>query len=341
MGTIRLVAGATLAVALVAIGTAHAGFENAGTTAAGFLSLGSGARTLSMGGATLGLGDDVGASAWNPAALGWLTEPEAALSHAGLANHGLQEWGAMGGRIGLSQTRWGVGGLYQGDGNIPGRDATGAPTGSFSVSSVALGATMAQQIGKWVTVGLGAKGVREKLATVSGSGFTFDGGLMLRAGMIGLGLAAQNLGGQLSYGPAKYRFPRNYGAGVAWTHRAIGLRVVIDANFPSAYYPEIRTGVEWNYKELLALRGGYRKELRSDADPLSGPTFGLGVGHVGMWIDYGYLLTSTGEGQHRVGLRLNLRRLGPSDEPPEQGPGSKRLGAAEVPGPAEPPSRKP
>ena len=44
MRTFKLCAGAALAMALVAIGTAHAGFENAGTTAGNFLSLGAGAR---------------------------------------------------------------------------------------------------------------------------------------------------------------------------------------------------------------------------------------------------------------------------------------------------------
>ncbi len=243
-----------------------------------------------------------------------LEEPEAVLSHAGLPNKSLQEWGALGARIGRSQTRWAVGGLYQGEGSFQGLDATGAPTGSFSASSMAFGATMAQQIGKRVTLGLGAKGVREKLATVSGSGFTFDAGMMVRAGMFGFGFAAQNLGGQMRYGAASYPFPSNYGVGAAFTHRTSGVRIAVDANFPSAYHADVRTGVEWNHKGTVALRTGYRHELGSAADPLSGATFGLGAGTNGMWIDYGYLLSGDGQGQHRLGLRFNLGRLGLGDD---------------------------
>ena len=154
--TLKLSAGAVVAMALVAHrDRAHAGFENAGTTAASFLSLGSGARTLSMGGATLGLGEDVGGAAWNVASLGWVSEPQAVLSHSGLANKSLQEWGAYGAGAARRETRWAVSGLYQGDGSFEGRDATGQSTGSFSVSSLAVGATVAQQLGEQRDAGAG------------------------------------------------------------------------------------------------------------------------------------------------------------------------------------------
>jgi hypothetical protein len=311
MRTFKLCAGAALAMALVAVATAHAGIENAGVTGANFLSLGSGARTLSMGGATLGLGDDVGGAAWNAASLGWLGGSEAMVSHAGLQNGSLQEFGAYGGRVSHTQTRWAVTGLYQGDGTFEGRDVSGVSTGSFSVSSMAFGAMVAQQVGSVVTLGFGSKYVSEKLGSVSGGGFTFDGGVMIRRGPFGFGVAAQNLLGQMKYGPATYQFPTNYGAGIAFTHPATGLRVAMDVNVPNSYHPDVRAGVEWTYKGLAAFRTGYRKELGSPGDPLTGASFGLGAGHNGMWMDYGYLLSGNGgSGEHRLGLRLDLGHLG-------------------------------
>ena len=309
---------AALGLSLVASATAQAGFENAGTTAANFLALGAGARTLAMGGAILGLGDDAGGAAWNPAALGWVNGTEAALSHASLPNRSLQEWGAVGGRIGRSQTRWTVSGLYQGEGDLDGRDATGAPTGSFSVSSMAFGATLAQQVGGHVTFGVGAKAVRENIADDHGSGFTFDTGVMIRAGMFGFGAAAQNLGGTISYGASSYPFPTSYGLGLGFSHPSTGLQIALDANFPDAYYSDLRAGAEWLYRGVLALRAGYRKELGSDADPLDGPSFGLGASHRGMWLDYGYLLSNVGSGQHRMGLRFRLGSSERAAEPPRQ-----------------------
>ncbi|MGH7730468.1 MAG: PorV/PorQ family protein, partial [Candidatus Eiseniibacteriota bacterium] len=297
---------AALVASLVAAAAAQAGYENAGTTAANFLALGSGPRTLAMGGAILGLGDDAPGAAWNPAALGWVNGTEAALSHAGLPNRSLQEWGVVGGRIGGSQTRWAVTGLYHGDGTVEGRDATGASTGSISVSSLAAGATLARQLGGRATFGLGAKAVREDIASASGSGFTLDAGLMVRAGRFGLGVAAQNLGGRMSYGASTYPFPTSYGVGLGFVHPNAGLRVGVDANFPSAYHPDLRAGAEWIHRGVFALRAGYRKELGSVDDPLDGPSFGVGASHQGLWLDYAYLLSGIGSGQHRMGLRVRL-----------------------------------
>jgi hypothetical protein len=90
-----------------------------------------------MGGATLGLGNGMAGVPWNAAALGWTNENELVLTHAGLNNQSLQEWAGFGGRLGHSQTRWSLTGLYQGDGSFQGRDALNNPTGSFSASSMA------------------------------------------------------------------------------------------------------------------------------------------------------------------------------------------------------------
>lgn len=297
---------AALVMSLVASGTARAGFENAGTTAANFLSLGQGAHALGMGGAVLGLSEDVGGTAWNPAALGWVNGTEAALSHAGLPNGSLQEWGAVGGRIGGSPTRWAVTGLYQGDGTLDGLDATGAPIGTYSVSSMAFGATLAHQFGRRATLGAGAKAVRENIAGFSGSGVSFDAGVMVRAGLFGIGFAAQNLGGRMDYGATGYPFPTSFGVGLGFSHPTAGVRIGVDANFPRAYHSDLRAGAEWLHRGVLALRAGYRKELGSADDPLDGPSFGVGAGHRGMWLDYGYLLPTNGSGQHRVGLRFRL-----------------------------------
>jgi hypothetical protein len=336
MGAMRRVVGPLLAVTLLAAAPARAGIEDAGTTAASFLSLGAGPRTLAMGGAVLGVGDDAGAAAWNAAALGWVQGTDAALAHASLPGGSLQEWGTVGARIGGSGTRWGLSGLYQGDGSFQGLDASGAPTGDFSVSSVAVGATLAQSLGSVASLGVGAKAVHDKIATASGTGVTFDAGLMLRAGGFGLGVAAQNVGGQMSYSGTRYPFPTSYGVGVGYTHPASGIRVAVDANFPNAYHPDVRSGIEWLYRGTMALRAGYRHELGSNADPLTGPTFGLGAHYGGMWLDYGYLLAGEGNGQHRMGLRFHFGggagEETTADQKPDKSKGSEKPKKPEKPG---------
>ena len=300
---IILLAGALAVMALVAVGFANAGEEKAGTTAANFLTLGSGPRILGMGGATLGLGQDLAGGAWNPAALGWMDETSIVLSHSGLENQSLQEWAGIGGRVGKTDTRWAVTGIYQGDGSFEGRDASNNPTGSFSVSSFAIGGQVAQQLGSMVTLGLGVKTVSEKLGDVSGIGTTFDAGVSFHRGMVGFGIAGQNLGGHMSYSGINYDFPTNVGLGLAVTHPRTGLSVAVDANFPSAYYNDVRAGLEYRWKQMVAVRAGYRSEMGSSNDPLTGPTFGLGAGGNGFWFDYGYLLEGVGSsGQHRLAI---------------------------------------
>ncbi|HEY3216785.1 MAG TPA: PorV/PorQ family protein [Candidatus Eisenbacteria bacterium] len=306
MRILKLCIGATLVMALIAAGFAHADIDLAGTNAANFLSVGTGARILGMGGATLGLGDDVGAVAWNPAALGWTGSTQVVLSHAGLTNESLQEWMAVGGRLGRTQTRASVSALYQGDGSIEGRDASNNPTAAITASSFAVAGLLAQRIGHTITLGVTGKAVNEKLGDVSGTGYTWDAGMMVRVGMVGFGVAGQNLTGRMDYDGAQYPFARTVGAGIGVTHAASGLRFALDANFPDAYYDDVRTGVEWMWKDVLALRGGYRYELGDspENDPLSGPSFGIGAGKNGFWLDYGYLISNDGGGQHRVGLKF-------------------------------------
>jgi LysM repeat protein len=304
MRIIKLCIGAAILMALVAAGFAHADENGAGTTAANFLTVGSGPRTLSMGGATIGIGDELGSLSWNAGALGWMNRTEVFISHAGMSNESAQEWAAIGGRFGATGTRWSLSGLYQGDGSFEGRDASNTPTGSFGASSIAIGAHVAQQFGGLVTLGVGAKSVNEKLGDVTGSGFTFDFGLQVKSGIFGFGAAAQNAFGQMAYDGSVYEFPTNYGIGAGVILPLTGLRLALDANFPNSYYKDVRFGAEYLWHDMVAVRAGYRQELNSTNDPLTGPTFGLGAGINGMWMDYGYLISDNGESQHRIALRL-------------------------------------
>jgi LysM repeat protein len=295
-----------LLIALTTLGAhaANAGIDKAGTTAANFLTIGAGADVLSMGGATLGFGSSLNAASWNAAALGGLRSTEYVFSHASLAGESPQEWIAAGGRLGAMRTRWGLTGLYQGDGTFEGRDALNNPTGDFSASSMALGLQFAQPISPFASLGVGAKYVSERLGDVTGGGMTFDFGMRMQAGPLGFGAAAQNAFGKMGYNGLLYDFPTNYGVGVAYTMPLTGLTFALDANFPTSYYSDVRGGFEWRWHDRLALRTGYRKEMGSaDGEPLGGPTFGMGAGANGFWFDYGYLTGGDGGGgQHRMAL---------------------------------------
>ena len=298
---------ATLAVLLaLPPRAAQGGINQAGTTAANFLTVGADAALLGMGGAAVGVGGDLGAAAWNPAALGTMGRLQVLFAHADLSNQDRQEWVSVGGPGGALGMHWALNGLFQNDGGIDGRDASNNPTGTFGTSSSAFGLQLARPLGSHVAAGLGLKYVTEKLAGVSGAGGTFDAGLSMRSGMLGFGVVAQNALGHMTYDTSIYPFPSSFGCGVSLTDPARGLRVAVDANLPTAYYPDLRGGIEWLWKDSFALRAGYRAELGAAAgDPLAGPTFGMGAGVSGFGIDYGYLMAGGGNGQHRLGLSFH------------------------------------
>ncbi len=240
-----------------------------------------------------------------PAALGLISGYELVFSHSELPDGSRHEWAALGGALGPLPTRWALSGLYAGQGTFEGRDASNQPTGTFTASSFAVGAALAQPLASFATVGLGAKLVSENLGSVTGTGVTLDAGLIARAGPIGLGASARNVGGTLRYGGVGYSFPIDYGVGVSFEH-ASGVRLEMDAHFPIDYYNDVRAGVEYRWHERFALRAGYRRELGSDAatESLNGPSFGLGAGLRGVWLDYAYLPSNTGETEQRIGVVL-------------------------------------
>lgn len=310
MNGIRRAVGVVLLVACAS--PAESGVERAGTTAASFLSVGSGAAALGMSGATLALPRGLGSLSWNAGSLGYLDQGEFVLSHAVLASESSQEWAAFGGRLGFGEMRWAVSGLFQSEGSFEGRDASNQSTGSFEVSSMAFGATLARPIGRIGSLGVGAKWVRESLGPgFDGSGLAFDAGLLMRAGMFGFGVAGQNLGGSMTFGSSAYPLPSSYGAGFSIAHAPSGVALDLDWNAPSDYYANLRGGIEWTWRERLALRAGYRKQIGAPSDDaLNGPSFGMGAGAHGMWLDYGFLVTPSGEGQHRMGLSVNPGNMG-------------------------------
>lgn len=345
----KAIAPGIVGVLLLAVApSARAGVDNAGTTAANFLSVGSGAGILGMAGTTLGSADDLNGAAWNVASLGWLGETQLVMSHAGLQDQSQQEWAAVGGRLGSLPTRWAVSGLYQGEGTFEGRDASNVPTGSFGVSSMAFGAALAQSVTPNLSLGAGMKYVHEDLGSVTGSGLTFDFGAQARYRGLGVGLAAQNVGGRMSYDGVYYSFPANYGAGVSYDLAQYGLRVGLDLNFPKAYYSDLRTGVEWRWKDRFALRTGYRQEMGAPStEALTGPSFGMGAGVGGFWLDYGYLVADGG-GQHRLGftMRPGMWNLGLGEQTTPDAlrpvPAARRtkLAPAEPAAPKEPATSK-
>ena len=346
VGRTRLAAFATFAAyAAFALSpaTARAGGDAAGTAVGSFLSIGNGTSVLSMAGATLASGNDLAAASWNVASLAHLDALEFALAHAPLPGGATQDWLAGGGRLGHAGTRWGAQALFHREGDIDGRDAANNPTGTFAVQDIALGASLAQPLGAFVTAGAGIEWVYESYYVTAGSGVSFSTGVRADAGPLGFAIAARHIGGAMHYPNATYDLPAVVAGGVSWTDVAHGLRVNADFEAPSHYYDTARFGGEWLWHERVAFRAGYRLALGAPSDAtVSGPTFGIGAGLGTVWMDYSFLLDGgdTG-GEHRVGLTFRpglparLTAFAPREHSARK-PKPVRADAAPVPAPATP-----
>ena len=299
----RAIAGSLLA-ALALASPAHAAGEDAGTAAGTFLAIGTGASVLSMAGATLASGNDLAAASWNVASLARVDALTFSLAHAPLPGGATQDWLAGGGRFGNAATRWGLHALFHREGDLEGRDAANNPTGTLSANDLALGASLAQPLGRYVIAGVGAEWVHESLAGTSGSGMSFDAGIRAEAGKVGVAIAARGLGAMMHYPGVSYALPRVYGGGVSWTDAERGLRLNADFEAPRAYYNSVRVGGEWTWRDRVAVRAGYRLALGAPSDATtSGPAFGMGAGAGNLWMDYAFVLDGGNtSGEHRVGI---------------------------------------
>ena len=324
---IRVLSHASRSLAIAAIAVSFyatrslAASDGSGTAAASFLSVGSGASVLSMGGATLATGTDLAAAAWNPASLARVDALQFSLTHAPLPGGATQDWLAAGGRM-SGDWRWGTQLLFHREGGIEGRDASNNPTGEVSASDIGAGAHLARRFGRAVDVGVGAEWIHEALAGTSGSGLAFSGGVRASSGPFGFAIAARHIGGGMSYAGTRYDLPAVVALGTSYEDASRGLRVAADLESPTHYYRSLRLGGEWTWRGQLALRAGYRSELgNTDAARLSGPTFGMGTGAGSMWMDYAFTPGGgEGAGEHRLGLTfrpatLNRNRAIGSSEP--------------------------
>jgi hypothetical protein len=261
-------------------------------------------------------------------------------SHAELPDASRQEWASLGGTIQGRSWHWALGGTFVNQGTFEGRDAFNNSTGSFSASSAAISGSLAKSFGKQGSgLGVTTRWVTDKLGDATGSGLGFDAGLLLRSGIFAIGGGAQNLGGQMRYGGASYPMPSNYGGGVSIQH-PMGLSLAVDWNFPTAYYNDVRGGVEYRWHETVALRAGYRRELGTDpkTEPLTGPSFGLGAGSRGLWFDYAYLPSNLGATEHRIAVTFTPSKAGLGADP--FGDRIQDPDAARVMGPPAPPDTK-
>jgi hypothetical protein len=314
-GTWRSALGGLLIIMLVH-SSASAGWTGVAKYAGEFLSLGVGGRALGLGSAYVALSSDVTAGYWNPAGLSLLKYPQFALMHdeqfGSLVNH---DYGAAAFPVGRTSSL-GISLIRVGVDDIPDtRDAAvdinGNPTTDptqfsridparvryFNAADWALFFTYARTASEEFSYGANVKLIRRDLGDNSATGLGFDlGAWYVPLPGLTLGATLQDVTTTLlawDTGRNELISP-TLKLGSAYRIDALGGRftpvVQFDVRFENrqtastfhvgAVSADVHGGLEYSFKELVALRVGY-----SDVKQV---TFGAGLHFPKLNIDYSF-----------------------------------------------------
>lgn len=316
-----------VAVLLGACSDGYAQQDNkAGTTAAQFLKIGVGARAAGMAGAMVGLASDPEAMYWNVSGLtsvrtltlhATYTSWFAGMSHQ---YFGIVLPASEDHVFGLNATVFNVGEIEI----TTEREPTG--TGDFyKASDVAIGVSYATRLVDFFSFGVTAKYISQSLYNETASAVAIDLASTLRTGYKGLtiGMAFTNFGtsmklegrdlhrtydpspdnatntGVSSYlGTESWDLPVNFRVGIGWqllakedalwTSESNRVQIGVDANHPNDGPENAVVGLEYEWQDLLALRGGYHFNDDVRTWSVGGGVRWSSPGSLSVGVDYAY-----------------------------------------------------
>lgn len=306
-----------------------------------FLSIGVGGRALGMGSAFTAVANDVTAGYWNPAGLSRIRFPEIMLMHDQRYGDVVSyNYGAAAMSLSKDETV-GVSAILLTVSGIPntqlaGLDASGNPInpasgdfGSlnrldyskitfFGETDVALIGSYARKSGDNFAYGANVKFIRRSIGSTYGTGIGFDvGAIYTPVKNLDLGANLQNATTTVvawTTGTTEVETPV-LAAGAAY-HLAVGPATILPAvdllfnidnmRSSSAVHlgplsADLRAGAEVNYKNVIAIRGGYNEVKQF--------TVGAGIYLPKLEIDYSFARFSYADAlgdTHRISLKLVL-----------------------------------
>lgn len=295
-----------------------------GTTAAKFLAIPAGARSIAMGGSAAAMEGDVYSIYWNPGALSRMRTPgEATFNHVDWLADISYDYVATGitlsdlGTLGVSMTSFRVPqdivrteSNPEGDGRV------------WDASSFALGVSFARNLTDRFSIGFTGKYIRESIWNMASSGFAFDIGTIYTTEFndLKIGASISNFGTKMRldgtdisfntnpdgeknqgaqnvtslYKTDEFDIPLLFRIGVAMdVLRMDNLRVTaaVDATHPNDNMEYINSGVELAVDEMFFARIGYKSLLLDNSE--EGLTWGVGVNFAlnnttGIKVDYAF-----------------------------------------------------
>ena len=162
--------------------------------------------------------------------------------------------------------------------SITGRNYTGGNT--------AAGITFAKQISDKLSVGTNVRYINETIDDLSMTNISFDFGTTFYTGYknLRLGMTFKNIGNDVNLAgwdesfqtePVDVRMPVDFKVGMAMEFLpGENLTLAVDASHPNDSPEKVHIGTQYNFNDMLFLRGGYK--IGYDEDTL---TFGVGISY--------------------------------------------------------------
>jgi long-subunit fatty acid transport protein len=308
---IALIIFPTLALAQVEL-TTFAGRGKVGTTGLQFLKIGVGARAVAMGEAFIALANDASAMYYNPAGLNQIKEREVFFS--------LTQWPAdiQFGYVGfaLPAATLGTFGVHVGalttgemKRTIPYKGWTGE---YFSATDWVAGISYSRGLTDKFSIGGNVKLVAEFLDDEHIMSWAADFGTIFDIGVRNMKFAMciTNFGPNIKYISEEFSMPISFKIGgivqvLQWSDNSI--MATLEGNHPNDNVEQVALGVEYTFRDMVALRGGYRVFIMLEdkdrtveigqksidvEEPLNGFSFGAGINlpisNTRTRIDYAY-----------------------------------------------------
>jgi opacity protein-like surface antigen len=281
-----------------------------GTSAAVFLNAGIDARGAALGNAQVAQADRVSALLWNPAGISQIETHAVAFTHGDwfldsrLQHLGIVLNGGRNGNLGISVTA-----LSYGEIEVTSIENPMGTGEVFSPIDLAIGISYARLLTDRFALGGTGKYVRQQIWNSSADGFAVDVGVYYRTDFrnMRIGMAITNFGTDLRMAGKDLRvahdidpnrsgnndrlpanmetdawpLPLNFRVGVAMDLIDSGMNratLAIDAQQPNDQSESANFGLEYAFRDLIFLRGGYRQAFSSVRED-GGLSLGFGINY--------------------------------------------------------------
>jgi opacity protein-like surface antigen len=292
---------------ILGVGDLHAQ-NKVGTSAATFLNAGIDARGAALGNAQVAQANRVSALLWNPAGISQLPAHAVAFTHgewfldSRLQHLGIVVNGGRNGNIGISVTA-----LSYGEIEVTRIDAPMGTGEIFSPMDLAIGLSYARNLTDRFALGGTGKFIRQQIWNSSANGFAVDVGVYYQTDFrnMRIGMAITNFGTDMRMGGKDLRvahdidpnrsgnndrlpanmetdawpLPLNFRVGLAMDLLDSGMNratLAVDAQQPNDQSESANIGLEYAFRDLIFLRGGYRQAFAAVRED-GGFTLGFGI----------------------------------------------------------------